>query len=87
MAGTNRMSGQNKVLVAAKTLIMLVLLVLYIVPFVMVLINSFKPNKVILKNPLSLPDGLFLDRGRFGIPEGLNRRGDPTVEMKRFEIH
>ena len=61
MAGTNRMSGQNKVLVAAKTMTMLVLLVLYIVPFVMVLINSFKPNKVILSNPLSLPNGLFLD--------------------------
>lgn len=64
MSGTNRMSGQNKILVVAKTISMLALLVLYIVPFVMVLINSFKPNKVILSNPLSLPDSLFMDNFR-----------------------
>ncbi len=59
--GASRMSGQNKILVFLKTTSMLLLLILYIIPFGMVLINSFKPNKTILSSPLALPTSLMLD--------------------------
>lgn len=44
---------------AVKTIVLFILLALYMVPFFLVLVNSFKSNGAILSNPLQLldPDG------------------------------
>ncbi len=44
---------------AIKSLALSILLVLYLVPFFLVLVNSFKDRKQIISNPLGLPNSLI----------------------------
>ncbi|MDD3141349.1 MAG: carbohydrate ABC transporter permease [Lachnospiraceae bacterium] len=46
-------TGKNKVAQTVKVVVLYVLLILYISPFIIVLLNSFKTNGDILSNPLS----------------------------------
>lgn len=57
----NGMAGgtRKRVFNVVKTVLLFVLLLLYMVPFILVIINAFKSNGAILSSPLSLvdPDG------------------------------
>ena len=48
------MSRKQKSSVWLKYFILISLLILYLFPFVLVLINSFKAKRDVIKNPLSL---------------------------------
>ncbi|NLJ30300.1 MAG: carbohydrate ABC transporter permease [Clostridiales bacterium] len=48
------MTGKNKYLELVKMVILFLLLLVYISPFIIVLINSFKSNADILRNPLAI---------------------------------
>lgn len=50
----NKMLGKNKIAQAFKVIILFLLLIVYVSPFIIVLINSFKGNADILRNPLAL---------------------------------
>ncbi|OME87178.1 sugar ABC transporter permease [Paenibacillus sp. FSL A5-0031] len=52
------MEKKNQWLAWTKFIALFVILVLFVVPFFMLLINSFKENKAITSSPLSLPDSL-----------------------------
>jgi raffinose/stachyose/melibiose transport system permease protein len=54
------MGKDNRILNGVKFLVLSVILVLYLFPFFLVLINSFKERKEILSNPLGLPPALNL---------------------------
>lgn len=46
---------KKKILSLTKTVLLGIILILYIIPFVMVLINSFKNRVEIVSNPVGLP--------------------------------
>ncbi|MFB5265176.1 carbohydrate ABC transporter permease [Paenibacillus enshidis] len=50
------MASQKAAFSVLKFMVLTVMLILFIVPFVFLLINSFKENTAITANPLSLPD-------------------------------
>ncbi|WP_141506510.1 carbohydrate ABC transporter permease [Paenibacillus luteus] len=50
------MENRNGALAFTKFIALLICLVLFIFPFAMLLVNSFKENKAITSSPLSLPD-------------------------------
>ncbi|WP_461206809.1 carbohydrate ABC transporter permease [Clostridium sp. DL1XJH146] len=52
------MKRTKRIMNALKFIILSVILVFYIVPFVFVLINSFKDRKEIIANPLALPNAI-----------------------------
>jgi len=52
------MQKKNQWLAWTKFIALFIILVLFVVPFFMLLINSFKENKAITSSPLSLPDSL-----------------------------
>ena len=61
---TGRRAGQGKKAGAlVKTVLLFALLLLYMAPFFLVVINAFKSNGAILKSPLALvdPKGVTLD--------------------------
>jgi raffinose/stachyose/melibiose transport system permease protein len=49
----NKMSGKNKFAQSLKVLILFLLLLVYVSPFLIVIINAFKSNGEILRNPLA----------------------------------
>lgn len=52
------MRNKNNALTWTKFIALLLLLVLFIFPFLMLLVNSFKENKAITSSPLSLPGSM-----------------------------
>lgn len=48
-----------------KTILLTIGLILFIVPFVLLLLNSFKENNAITSNPLSLPDSFDLTNYKY----------------------
>jgi raffinose/stachyose/melibiose transport system permease protein len=51
------MAGSKSIYSWIKFIILTLVLILFIIPFVFLLVNSFKENKSITSNPLSLPQG------------------------------
>lgn len=49
------MEKRNRILVNLKTTLLAVILLFYLVPFLLVLLNSVKPTRDFLENPLALP--------------------------------
>ncbi|OPJ62535.1 carbohydrate ABC transporter permease [Clostridium oryzae] len=58
------MKRTKRILNAIKIVVMAILLILYVVPFILVLINSFKDRVQIIMNPLKLPKSYSLDNFR-----------------------
>ncbi|MFM9277225.1 carbohydrate ABC transporter permease [Paenibacillus jiagnxiensis] len=54
------MTGKKAASAVFKFIVLTVVLILFIVPFVFLLINSFKENVAITSNPLALPDSFKL---------------------------
>ncbi|MFC0213526.1 carbohydrate ABC transporter permease [Paenibacillus chartarius] len=54
------MAGDRASLSWLKTIVLTLFLVLFVFPFILLLINSFKKNTAITSNPLVLPDGFDL---------------------------
>ncbi|MFB5673686.1 carbohydrate ABC transporter permease [Paenibacillus terreus] len=54
------MTGKKAASAVLKFIVLTVVLILFIVPFVFLLINSFKENVAITSNPLALPDSFKL---------------------------
>ncbi|GGJ02300.1 carbohydrate ABC transporter permease [Paenibacillus hunanensis] len=48
-------------LVSLKTIVLYVLLLVFLTPFLIIIMNSFKTTEQFVDNPLSLPQGLTLD--------------------------
>ena len=49
------METNNRTAKTLKTVLLTAILLLYLVPFLLVLINSVKPTREFLENPLALP--------------------------------
>ena len=49
------MKQKERIFLTLKTLLLSVLLLAYLVPFILVVINSLKPTREFLENPLALP--------------------------------
>lgn len=49
------MKERNRLALNIKTIVLSVILLAYLVPFILVIINALKPTRAFLENPLSLP--------------------------------
>ena len=49
------MEQKNRAALNLKTGLLSVILLVYLVPFILVVINAFKPTREFLENPLALP--------------------------------
>ena len=52
------MKQKERIFLTLKTLLLSVLLLAYLVPFILVVINSLKPTREFLENPLALPQAI-----------------------------
>ncbi|WP_440112834.1 carbohydrate ABC transporter permease [Paenibacillus sp. QZ-Y1] len=55
------MAGQSRILNWVKFIVLIVVMILFVFPFVLLIVNSFKANQAITSDPLGLPGSFQLD--------------------------